>query len=150
MTHFNKRTAPRCGCGPINIGFSQWHTLKKCKSRSESRNTPLTFANLNFTPSFLSFSIQILLQHLPPRLWAYTSSTILLILKCLPVKNISQRIRTDFSVLIHSMDASRLAGRVARQDRSFRPGLPVRASFLGSNTIPNKQEGMPSKTYAQE
>jgi hypothetical protein len=71
------------------------------------------FANLHFTPSFLSFSIQLLLQLLPPQLWAYTSSTILLITKTFASKNISQQIKIGFSVLIQSVDASILAGWVA-------------------------------------
>jgi hypothetical protein len=70
-------------------------------------------ANLHFTPSFLSFSVQLLLQLLPPQLWAYSSSTILLITKTFASKNISQQILIGFSVLIHSVDASRLAGWVA-------------------------------------
>jgi hypothetical protein len=82
------------------------------------------FANLHFTPSFLSFSVQMVLQLLPPQTWAYTSTTILLI-------NILQPILIGFSVLIHSMDASRLAGWVAgktivlQQDFKFMPIFSV-------------------------
>jgi hypothetical protein len=88
----------------------------------------------------------MLLQLLPPQTWAYTSATILLI-------NISQQIKTDLYRFL-STDSQHgrfeTGGLGCRQGRSFAAGFPVRASFLGSNTTPNKQEGMPSKTYAQE